>query len=262
MVKEQSQSRWAQGLHIFLVATTLLVAALLVFQCARIYAAGTAAENMTEAGVRIHDIYSREIVAQHFGQISWALILWLVALAAMLVGRAWVPQTHHVNPAMAPQGRLALLKLRVASTPTMQAEVKKRQWLSIACAAVCLVCIGMAGAYFVDLNHFASRDLEMVMGAMLLHIAPWVVVAFVALMALAQARNQSMLREIEAAKDAPKWKPEPLQAQKKALPLALTGQIVLGIGAITLLIAGVVNGGMYDVLVKAVNICTECIGLG
>ena len=25
---------------------------------------------------------------------------------------------------------------------------------------------------------------------------------------------------------------------------------------------GVFNGGMYDVLVKAINICTECIGLG
>ena len=29
-----------------------------------------------------------------------------------------------------------------------------------------------------------------------------------------------------------------------------------------MLVAGVLNGGMRDVLVKAVNICTECIGLG
>lgn len=29
-----------------------------------------------------------------------------------------------------------------------------------------------------------------------------------------------------------------------------------------LIVLGIVNGGLYDVFVKAVNICTECIGLG
>ncbi len=29
-----------------------------------------------------------------------------------------------------------------------------------------------------------------------------------------------------------------------------------------LIMLGIVNGGLYDVFVKAVNICTECIGLG
>ncbi len=32
--------------------------------------------------------------------------------------------------------------------------------------------------------------------------------------------------------------------------------------AVILIAAGVWNGGLHDVLVKAVNICTECIGLG
>ena len=29
-----------------------------------------------------------------------------------------------------------------------------------------------------------------------------------------------------------------------------------------LILAGIANGGMWDVLYKAVTICTECIGLG
>lgn len=37
--------------------------------------------------------------------------------------------------------------------------------------------------------------------------------------------------------------------------------ILLGI-CLLLLVWGVVNGGMRDVLVKAINICSECIGLG
>ena len=32
--------------------------------------------------------------------------------------------------------------------------------------------------------------------------------------------------------------------------------------AITFIILGVFNGGVRDVLIKAINICTECIGLG
>ncbi len=32
--------------------------------------------------------------------------------------------------------------------------------------------------------------------------------------------------------------------------------------AAALIILGVLNGGMRDVLIKAVRICTECIGLG
>lgn len=39
-------------------------------------------------------------------------------------------------------------------------------------------------------------------------------------------------------------------------------RIFLLLLAAALLAAGVCNGGMRDVWVKAVNICTECIGLG
>ena len=37
---------------------------------------------------------------------------------------------------------------------------------------------------------------------------------------------------------------------------------VLLTGAVVCIIAGICNGGMQDVFVKAANICSECIGLG
>ncbi len=36
---------------------------------------------------------------------------------------------------------------------------------------------------------------------------------------------------------------------------------LFGLSAV-LIVLGILNGGLYDVFVKAVNICTECIGLG
>ena len=39
-------------------------------------------------------------------------------------------------------------------------------------------------------------------------------------------------------------------------------RVVLYAAAVVLIVLGVMNGGLRDVLVKAINICTECIGLG
>lgn len=39
-------------------------------------------------------------------------------------------------------------------------------------------------------------------------------------------------------------------------------RLVLYAVAILLIVVGILNGGMWDVLVKAIHICTECIGLG
>ncbi|MBR2797822.1 MAG: thioredoxin [Clostridia bacterium] len=39
-------------------------------------------------------------------------------------------------------------------------------------------------------------------------------------------------------------------------------QIALVVIAIGLIVAGVFNGSARDVLYKAINICTECVGLG
>jgi len=37
---------------------------------------------------------------------------------------------------------------------------------------------------------------------------------------------------------------------------------IILIAALCMILAGVMNGGARDVLIKAVNLCTECVGLG
>ncbi len=51
-----------------------------------------------------------------------------------------------------------------------------------------------------------------------------------------------------------------LKENKK--PILLGARITLLGCAAVFIVVGIVNGGMRDVLVKAVNICAECIGLG
>lgn len=256
---EQNRANITRAAGWALAVATLLLAALLILQCADIYLDGISADNLNEAGLTINDIYSREIVAHRFSQIAWAFYLWLAALATAVVCRA-VCGRESDKTQLSPEDRLKLMKKRLSPTPAMLAEERKRKNLTIICAAVCALCAGMALVYLLDGAHFASRDLESVMCALLLNIAPWVAAGFAALLALAQLRRVSVLREIEAAKEAPKTEPEPQEVKKSTLVTA--GRVVLAAAALALIIAGIANGGMRDVLVKAVNICTECIGLG
>lgn len=39
-------------------------------------------------------------------------------------------------------------------------------------------------------------------------------------------------------------------------------QAVIVVAAVLFIVLGVLNGSAWDVLVKAINICTECVGLG
>lgn len=51
------------------------------------------------------------------------------------------------------------------------------------------------------------------------------------------------------------------QPTPRRLPVGLLRAGLYGV-AILFIVLGVMNGGLRDVLVKAINICTECIGLG
>ena len=246
---------------IILSVATLLLAALLIAQCIAIYRVGNAPDNFTAAGVRINDVYSREIVSMRLGSIAWAFWLWLAALEAAIVWRIARPEQVK-KPAPDPRARLNILLARVEKTPAMTAEEKKRKIATAICGVICALCAVPAGIYLLNIEHFTSWDLESVMGAMLINVGPWVLIAFAALFIRADVSSKSVAREAEAAAKAPKLA-KPLEKPSKASGKCATIlRGVLYIAAAALIVVGIMNGGMRDVLVKAINICTECIGLG
>ncbi len=61
--------------------------------------------------------------------------------------------------------------------------------------------------------------------------------------------------------------PKPPKKEKKESPKAsklwtVAFRVGLGLAGVALVVVGIFNGGMRDVFLKAVNICTQCIGLG
>ncbi len=241
-----------------LTALTVLLAALLIWQCVDIYRLGVSPENLTETGVRKADIYTRALVGERLGRVAWAFALWLAALVAALWER-W--RRHSPKAVLTPptENRLRLIRARRVPTEAVKREKAFRTRVYWVCGAVCCLCAVLAGVYLLDLRNFTSWDLETVMGAMLLHVGPWVLIAFAALMVTAQVREKSCLRELALLKDAPSQ--TPAQAEEKPSRAGIV-RIALFAAAALLLVWGVCNGGMRDVLVKAINICTECVGLG
>lgn len=56
--------------------------------------------------------------------------------------------------------------------------------------------------------------------------------------------------------------PVPHSGKHTVSPYAGSIRLILTAIALLFIILGVMNGGAKDVLIKAINICTECIGLG
>lgn len=75
-----------------------------------------------------------------------------------------------------------------------------------------------------------------------------------------------LTKEAETPKKKKVRKCKPVKEKKDRPKLKTTGvwsvRVLLCAVGIFLIVVGVKNGGMRDVLLKAINICTQCIGLG
>ncbi len=245
-----------------LTAATIAVCLLLCWQAVDIYLTGNSPENFSAPGVRIAPVYSREIVGSRLAAASPALFAYLALVTAGLALQAAAGERPGRRLPVPAEMRLRSLRRRTAEIPPeAEGERRRRRNVWLCAGAVILACAVLGGAYLLNPENFSSLDLEAVMGSMVLHVAPWAALALAAAAAASVFSGRSALREIEALKSAPQKKPEslPPAGKKSALPLL---RLALYAAAAVLIVLGVRNGGLWDVLVKAVNICTECIGLG
>lgn len=253
----------SKSLRIVVALATVLILIFLAFNCIDIYLEGNSAANLSESGVHLSSVFSRDIVAARLSP----LLPWLAAYVLLLIVSAVVcakaGKMKHVV-ALDAENRLRLMKARLAELPEKaQKEEKFRRNVFIGGAAAVILCAIPCLVYLVNEEHFTSWDLEQLMGQLVLRILPFVVLAFAIMIAASFLNLRSMEREMEAIKAAdtkPAAKTE--KAQQCTGKRTNLVRIALFAAAALFVVLGVTNGGMRDVLIKAINICTECIGLG
>ena len=249
-------------MRIAAAAAVVVAVALLAWQCIDIYLDGNAPDNLDANGVHLQSVYSREIVGGRLRMLGLPLILCLAVLAASGVLHLIFARDKAPRAGLTPENRLRLMMARLETMPLAAvAEEKRRCCLKCIAGAAIVLCMAGALTYLLDGTHFTDWELEGVMGQMLLHVGPWVIVGFAAAAACSVLCGRSVERELTLLKGAPMTQPAqtPPAPGRNAVPFLRAALYVL---AIVFIVLGVMNGGLYDVLVKAINICTECIGLG
>lgn len=260
--------------HILFSLLSLTVAVLFIYEVCDIYFGSGGGKPFTRA-----------LVAERLGDIAVPFWLWV---AMILIGIVlW-----EVFP---PQGKkkyrqdvvYALYRLRkklpVKADESLQKEAaqvaKYEKILKIVWCSVAVLCVIFAAAglsYMLDFSHFsdAGNTTGDIKRAIII-ICPYVICAFALCIGAAIYQWWSAKRELPYLRTLVSrgtresvqlvgWRKTAASAvaaaESKTTLWAARG-ILLVVG-VTFVILGSLNGGAGDVLTKAVNICTECIGLG
>lgn len=215
-------------------------------------------------------VYSRATVGSYLMQILAVLIIWILAVLAGVVlayldGRKekiLVKTTNYVK-----------LKNLISMLPddsknvVYQKERKKTTIVWFIIFGILLICLVMSCLYLFNPKHFIyDGNPTAQIRNMALHLLPWVVISGGALIGMVfylewNAKNCIPLVKQLLSVNGKQEKKTATIDKRKLWALWITRGALL-ICAITLIIVGALTGGADGVLQKAINICTECIGLG
>ena len=242
---------------------TVLLCAALCASVVALYRSGMA--RRAETGSSTAPIFTREAVGRQLTALSPLAGLWLAAAIAAGASGCAAPGSEKTDPQT--EQVLRLLNARVIDPPPeAKQEQKNRKVIRAVCCLFVLLCCGWGLVWLLNGSHFQSWDLERVIGAMLAHILPPLALGFAALLLSVYLCDRSRRREMNVLLDVIQNSPPPAApaSGKDAPETGRRGALraALYAAAAVLIVLGVLNGGLRDVLVKAINICTECIGLG
>lgn len=246
-------------IYSILLSIVLIIAGLcLMFSCIDIYKSGK-------------QTFSREAVANAFSKISIPIYIciFLTILGFLLdlflpnvIGKGKVNLSKDMLLKNI-QNKKDLSQCEIDIVSAVTIERKKRRLHS----ALRMVVIFISGvvflAYALDSDHFHQTDINGSMIKAMLVLIPCLFISFAYSLFTVIINEKSMFNEIELLKKLPTK--ERLEADElaysndKKITVIRFLILIFGIG---ILVYGFYAGGTRDVLTKAVNICTECIGLG
>lgn len=237
--------------------------------------------------------FTREIVLERLNRIAPAFWIWVVMVAAGFIIWEVFAVSYKRAPLKDDCYALRRLKKRmpqkVGESGLASLKAVKRGELinlivKLCAAALCLAGVAYGIAYLATSANFPKTDVNGEMLNMAAHLAPCVFAALLILcgvtlyLSISAKKQLPHVKQIIASAKADEKNGveavyvtgntavADLYGRWKALSnhkyFILGVRIAIAVFAVTFIILGIVNGNMRAILIKAINICTECIGLG
>lgn len=249
----------ARRIYNILHSISIIIAGIcLMAGCLSIYSSGDGA-------------YSRQIVAETFSKISLPVYLCLILTIIGFVWEFIVPSKSEKEKRFKPYAHLldrliAKKDLSVCDETLLKAIYKERKSRKLhTTIRTIIICIAVAVflGYALNKNNYQADINASVIKAMWI-LVPCLIIPFIYSVFTAYRNEKSLKNEIELMKKTPaKENAEEVEntvsKTEKVVMLARVGVLLVGV---SFLLYGYFAGGTADVLTKAINICTECIGLG
>lgn len=249
---------------ILLSVVTVIAGICLIVSCYSIYHTGIV--NDTQP-------YSPEIVASAFSRIALPVYLCLALIVGGFILHIALPPQKK-KPAVEKNQQLILERLYAktdlsqcdeAMRCAIEKQKKNRRLHSVISAVLLVIGCVIFLSYACNGNHWHNSQINASMSKAVLILFACLAIPFGYSVFTAYYHRRSLGKEIELMRQASNVagrKPEkaaPKASNARKILIARCVFLVLGIG---ILLFGYFTGGMADVLTKAINICTECVGLG
>lgn len=215
-------------------------------------------------------IYTAQKVAEAFAGIAFPVYLCLVLILGGFILHILLPLE---NTRLKPEKNYTAILDRLLEKrdtencdPALKEEIlyqrklrKQDRFLSLL-----LLAAGSIGFLIYGTNpaNFHQTEINTSIAKAALLLFCYLAVPFGFALGAAYRGKHSLQKEIELVKQIPAGELRPaVPAKSRGCKKNLARWVVLGL-AVLLLVYGFYAGGTADVLTKAINICTECVGLG
>jgi small-conductance mechanosensitive channel len=224
--------------------------------------------------------FTRESIGAHFDRIAIPVYLciagviggWVLSWALPLEGGRVKPRREAGVTLDRLSAKLNLSACEASVQTAIRRERRFRRGTAVTVGILSVLTLLPALVWCVNPAHFSIGELNRDIMAASALVIPCAAVALGLWVAAVLLRGASVARETAAVKAAlasgqgKADTQETVLSHKKKLtsdPRCVWGVrgVILVLGAV-FIVLGILNGGMADVLGKAIRICTECIGLG
>lgn len=268
-MSEQTKKRVRVGYAILLSFLLILTAILFIVSCITVYRSGESP-------------FTRESVGAALRAIAVPVLLTVVCvIGGGILHICIAPPAKRLRTKVENGALLRRLSMRLPPSLSAEAlrpiltERRRRSVLTLLLILALLLCAAYPVVYAVNPDHFLGESVNDEIRTAALIILGFTLLFCALAAVIAHLWFRSVAREIGAVKAILAAPPDATDAvtaktaarvpaffRKNAGKILLTVRILVFLVAVLFIILGILNGGMGDVIKKAIKICTECIGMG